>query len=203
MAIKILLMVIACFISGWSFFIYNRSDLKGKSHPKLVTWSLLALIVILNVTSYKLANDNIFVTLFPAANAVMTVLTFFFLLFSHIKKGNELKWPDKKDIVILITVTIVIVVVIMWQNATVATLANIATQICSGIAFIPTLLRLQDEDPRPWFMWSASFLLILAILLLNQQKELSAWFYPFGGMVGHFIIGVISSIKRRKARKVS
>lgn len=202
-AVKILLMVVACFVSGWAFFLYNEGDIRGKSHPKIVTWSLLALIVILNVASYKLTSNDIFVTILPAVNAAMTVLTFFFLLFNHIRAGNGLKLPNKTDRVILVAVTIVIVIVVAWQDVKIASYANIITQICSFVAFIPTLRRLQDEDPRPWLMWSGSFLLVLIVLLLNWQGRILALVYPGGGMIGHFIIGVISSIKRKKTKPVN
>jgi hypothetical protein len=195
-------MVVACFISGWAFFIYNNSDLKGKSHPKLVTWFLSAFISFLNVTSYKLVSGDMFVTLFPAVNAIMTFLTASFLTFNHIKAGKERKWPDRKDITILLIVIVVIVVVTLLQDTTVATFANILIPACSITAFVPTVRKLEDEDPCPWFIWSGSFLLITVVLLLSWQGRFFALFYPVGGTIGHFAIGRIA-LKKRKAQRIS
>lgn len=203
MAIRVLLAIIASIISGYAFFLYNEDILSKKSDPKLFTWSLMAGITILNFTSYgQLSNDTV-VTLLPTINSVMTVFTAVFLAINYFKAKKEFKWPNRKNRAILIAVIIAIVIVIKWENVEIAAYANIATQVGSGIAFIPTILRLQDEDPRPWFMWSGSFLLVFVALLLNWQEKPVALFYPLGGMVSHFTIGVISSRKRHKAQKVS
>jgi hypothetical protein len=172
------------------------------------------LVTILNIISYGFASEDILATMLPAVNGVMTVFTCIFLFIEFLKE-NGLKGLvekilykknfDKTNFAILIVTAISIVVIAfiiaIWQNTRMAGYTNVALQTCVVVAFVPTLRKLQDEDPCPWFLWSVSFICFLPVLLLNQEKRFFVLFYPIGGIIANFAIGLIAS-KKRKARQV-
>jgi len=197
----IVLVVVAIAVSVLAAFIYGKGILKEKSHPSWITWLLLALIAILNATSYQVLSDGGIVALLPKVNSTNTVLTFLFIMYGYRRLRKTLEFPDRIDIVILVAVILVILIVAVWKDFEIAAGANVTIQICAVVAFVPTLRKLHNENPLPWFLWSIGFFLNSIIFLLDWQGTIFALVYPVGGIISNFVIGVLA-MRKCKARGI-
>lgn len=175
-----------------AFGIYNRQIFKGTSKPNAATWTLWAILTVLNFTSYKAMSGDWVKSFLPTASSLACVATFVVALFKG--KLSRLNIYDSAALFIGL------VAAGAWWYFNSATSANLIMQVAVLISFVPTY-RGVWQDPKtekalPWFIWSSAYILSIAVVVMRWQGQYQDLVYPVNCLILHAVVGVLA--RRRK-----
>ena len=193
MEITNILPIIAAFFHLCAYIIYNilvatKKDVK----PNAASWSIWAIMAIVNAFSYGMMLDNWIAGLQFFIGSVASFLTFTLILFQ-----KRFGWPSTFEFVILgICVTAVIVGLFLKS----ATATNMITLVAFAISTYP-IIRGVFNDPSieislPWAIWTCAFIITLINIIL-LGKDWKAYLIPCVGLVAHALVGLLVIKKRR------
>jgi len=187
--ISILITFAAGLINVLGFVIYNWQASKSTVTPNLASWGIWAGVTIVNFTSYHSMSGDWAKSLLPAISSALCILTFLLIL----TKGGKILEMSKFDVVSLM---IGFLSVVAWRLFRSATFANLIIQFAIILGFIPTLRAVivdpRKEHPLPWFVWTVSYTLFVAVVLLRWTNHWQDLVYPAIGIISFLLITLLS-----------
>ncbi len=186
--------IIAAILHGLAYVLYNVQIFQGKSKPNAVSWSIWALLAIINAVSYGAMVDNWIAALQFFTGSVASIATFLVGVF---KKSFD--WPSKMEWCIFALCIIAVFVGVFFNSAA---SSNMIVLLAFTLSTIPTIIGVFN-DPRkeksfPWYIWTIAFAITLINIIL-LGKEWIAYLTPVIGLIGHGLIGVLANKKRKQA----
>ena len=171
-----------------AFVIYNKSIFQNKSQPNVVSWLLWALLTAVNAITYIIMSVDWVKGALAIVAFFVCAATFFISLLNG--KFSKLNLLDVVALVIgLLSITV-------WLAFDSATYAHLVLQIGMIVPFIPTYSDLWNkktaENPVPWFMWSAAYLIGALVVVLRWQGQYEDLVFPLRTFVLHFGVGLIA-----------
>lgn len=177
-----------------AFLLYG----KGNARINAATWFILALGDGLDFASYfDMTDQDVTKNVVPISFAAGSILTFLFAL----KKGR-FAWPDGTDLSIILADFLITIAWLQFTGVT-STVANLAYQATTIVAFIPMYrglaMGLERETPLPWALWTFAFV----VFLLSHWMSGGPWeegVYPAVGLATHaLVLGFALNARRAKA----
>jgi len=176
---------------------YIRKVLNGRIHPNGATWSIWSAIALMNAATYLASSGDFWKTIIPLTN-IGLVLFLLVLCLCH-KKFQRLGWTD------WLALCLGLGAIAVWKLSA-AAYANFTVQLAIAIGFIPTWASVRRnphaEQPRPWWLWAASYAVMLAVVLLRWNGQWSDLVCPINCTILHASVA-IQALMLRRAKKIS
>lgn len=183
-----LLGVIASFLHIIAFAIYNKQVFQQTSVPKTATWTLWAILTVLNASSYSIMSGDLIKSLLPATSSLACIITFLACLY-----GGKFSWMDKWDGIAFV---IGLVSGFVWWRYQSATYANLILQLAVAISFIPTYRGVwnnpKSEKTFPWYLWSTAYVISITVVLLRWQGQYADLVYPVNCLLLHAMVCLLT-----------
>jgi glucan phosphoethanolaminetransferase (alkaline phosphatase superfamily) len=175
-----------------AFVIYNKDILRGNTRPNIVTWSLFALITLINSTSYISMTGDLVKSVLAFTDFFVCAIITFFILF----KGYYSKLSIFEKLVIVFSAASIFAWVIFRS----ATFANLLLQPGYILAFIPTYVNAYKnpltERALPWFLWAFSFILSIIVVIMRWEGAWQDIVNPSIALLLHFGVGMLALRKK-------
>lgn len=174
-----LLALVAGALNAFAFWRYNKDVFIGGTRPNAATWFLWSLVTLVNATSYHGMSVDWAAMVVMVSDTTLCAVTFLFLLFAgkfgRLSKNN---W---------IVVWLSIGAILLWKSTS-ATQGNMMAQFPMILSFLPILNDTRKgktiEDPWVWVLFTASFVINLAIVCFTWSHRLD-FVYPTVAIVMH------------------
>jgi len=181
-------------LAAYSLYMYNAHRHRAK--PNSACWTVWAVVSVINVVTYFAISKDLVTIILPTFSSLTCVAAFLYALFR--RKLKPLQTLDKQ------VLGIAGMAVIVWAVFRSAANANVLLQVSETISFVPQISDVRKdpkaEPPLPWFLWSAGYVLLIAVLLLKFDGD---WMklgyglvYPLNLFVFHGIVGIIAVFKK-------
>ncbi len=168
---------------------YNRKILKGNTTPNGATWAIWSTLALVSSFSYISATGDIWKAIIPITNILLCIGTFAMALC--------LGKFQKLDVADWVALCLGIFAVVVWKFST-ATYANVIVQVAIIIGFVPTWKSVwrdpSCEQQRPWWIWSATYCVALAVVFLRWRNQWIDLIYPANCILLHASVAVIKMI---------
>jgi hypothetical protein len=176
---------------------YNSQVARGRTKPNGTTWLIWSILAVASSASYLKATGDVWKSVIPLVNVVLCVATLALAVYM-----KEFKRPDRTDFVALI---IGVIAVLVWKKYGSAKYANLIVQVAILMGFIPTW-RSIIKDPacersRPWCIWTAGYVLSIAVVILRWNGQGCDLAYPINMVILHPSIPILAMMRRRKFSK--
>ncbi len=182
------IMATGCLLLG--YWLYNKGIYRGTISPNPTTWLLWAIGGVVEAGSYWNITSDPFKRLFPTVCAVVIVGTFVLALVR-----GQFQKPERVDILILI---LDLELGFLMFTDFRPEYVNIMVQIDTILTFTPiirsTWVNPFEEEPEPWFVWSLSYMLLTATVLLRFE-DLWDLVYPLTALVLHLVVALIARFR--------
>jgi hypothetical protein len=180
------------------FLLYLRQVRRGESTPNPVTWSIWAVMFVLNTATYFFVAGNDMMKVIQSGLA--TILIFVTVVYVLVKKGFA-KTDKKTDYVCL---TLAVIFGIFWWLSGDEIITNLLLQITFAISFIPTLSGIMKGTGKEaflsWTMAVVSYVFLIIALATDPNPEKCRWFlfvFPVvNGIMGNGSIALLALLKR-------
>ncbi|MFA6447565.1 MAG: hypothetical protein WCW31_04935 [Patescibacteria group bacterium] len=171
-----------------AFVIYNRQMSLGTSTPISATWTLWAVLTIMNSASYLAMSHDLIKSLLPLASSAACLITFV----SALTKGKF----EKADPIDRLILRLGLLSGLIWWGFDTATFANLILQVCIALSFIPTFRGTwsnpKTEKPLPWFIWGSAYIFSICVVCLRWRGQPQDFVYPITGLIMHVTVGMLS-----------
>lgn len=178
-----LLALTAGAINIYAFWLYNKDVFLGGTRPNAATWSLWALVTVVQSSSFNAMDVHWTKLVVMVSDATLCVVTFAFL-FTKEKFGKL----DKES---QFTIALSLIAVALWQLVS-AEWGNALSQIPYAMAFWPTIRDARDgrtiEVPRVWIAFTVSFVLSLIVMCLEWPENKWEFLSPTVAIVMHAVL---------------
>ncbi len=169
-----------------AYAIYVRRALRSKVRPNTASWLIWAYGGLLETTSYVVMSEDWTKSLLPAACNLASLATFAVLLGKgRFERISLWEWG---------CVVIDVSALLVWWHWHSAIWAHLVTQASIPVSFAPILIAVwrgqTGERPMPWALWSASYALGAAVVVLRWEQWPEIVF-PAGNCLCHAAVGVL------------
>lgn len=195
-AITITLGALSAAMHLLAFWLYYRQMLLGTSRPKAASWLLWPVLTVLNCVIYLLSTGDWVKSLLPLASSAACLV----IVAVALRRKNL----DKPRLWEMIVMMAAIDIAVLYGVFNSAVYANLLIQTCVTISFIPTFAGVwkdpHSERPLPWFIWSAAYILTLAVVILRWHRQPGDLIYPINCLVLHAMVGVFTYRNTRSTK---
>ncbi len=186
--ISLILTILSSLIFLGFFILYNKNILNGSIKPNIVTWSLFALITLINSLTYISFTHDIFKGALAFTDCFTCIIITSLILF----KNQNFKINTSEKVIILLS----ILSLIIWYILHSAVYANLLLQPAYILAFIPTLKNVwknpKDESTLVWLMWAVSFILTIMVIIIRWENNWADLINPLIALILHTSVGLLA-----------
>jgi hypothetical protein len=176
------------------FVLYNKNILNSLIKPNIVSWSLFALITLINAITYIVFTHDALKGALAFTDCFTCIVITCLILF----KGQYSKLTIFEKIIIFLA----IVSLAVWYMFHSAVFANLLLQPAYILAFIPTLKNAwnnpQNESALVWLMWAFSFLLTITVVIIRFDNVWADLINPSIAFILHSGAGLLALRKKRQ-----
>ncbi|MDZ4784509.1 MAG: hypothetical protein SGJ02_00375 [bacterium] len=196
-ALPTILMLLACAIFLWAFWIYNKGVIFGHHTPAFTGWALFSIITFVNFRTYldwtgEWINIVVFFTDFFICSATTLMIL--------IRLKGKVR-VDRGDIQIASVSLFAIVLWVIFQKAQIGNLINL---VAYSLAFVPIYRNVlkdpRNEPTKPWATWAFAFLINIVVLKIQSVTTIMDYVSPIVYFIHHAAIGVLSLRKSKEMR---
>jgi len=177
----------AALIHTVGYTLYNIQIKKEQSKPRVVSWSVWALMAVMNAITFS-ALSSVPVALQYIAGAFFSSMTFVLALY-----WRKFKWPTKLESMVFILCLISLGV---WWYYKDASTANLVMMVPFLISFYPTLKGVwdnpMDERSRSWWIWTLACVVTLTNSILSYKGDFVSILNPSIVLICHLLIAVLA-----------
>lgn len=189
---KIILSIIAIFLTLLGHASYIRNVLRGKTTPHVYTWFIWGIITSITYGLQVSAGAGVgsWVTLTVA-------IICFFVFILGLKNG-------KKDITKLDTIFFILsfVALFLWLIAKQPVLSVILATSIDMLGFVPTIRKSWNKPySETLFLYGISFFRHFVSFFALQQYNIVTWLFPVSWIVANGLFSVMLIIRRRQVGK--
>lgn len=170
------------------FVLYNKNILNGSIKPNIVTWSLFALITLINSITYISFTHDAFKSALAFTDCFTCIVITSMILF----KNRHFELVTLEKIIILLS----ILSLLIWYILHSATYANLLLQPAYILAFVPTLKNVwknpKDESTLVWLMWALSFILTIIVIFIRWENNWPDLINPSIALILHTSVGFLA-----------
>lgn len=183
---KVVASVVASLLHLVAYGLYTFCACKGKTKPNATVWGIWAFLGVLNATSYATVTDLVSGMQFMAGS-MACIAAFAVMLFA-----GQFKPLTKKDVGYLATGMVAGTV---WYIFKSAALANFIILFAYGISSWPLIEGLwrdpTTEDPVPWWLWTAAFVITTIVVILKHGLSVGV-ISPSLFLLMHFSVAILT-----------
>ena len=168
---------------------YDWKLLDGSSNPNVASWAVWSFITILNFKSYKDMSKDWKKSAFPLASSILCLITL-----ALVALKGRFAGLNYFDITALVLGSVTSIAWWLVKAAKMATVAQVLSQICIAIGFIPTYIMMWNnphaEQLLPWIIWPVSFAVQAYVVKLREGKFFE-FLYPVNCVFLHSAVAVM------------
>ncbi len=185
--------LVAATMHGTGYLIYNRQAKRGTSKPNIVSWTIFALLAIINVFNYATMTGDM------VATSQFIIGTFACLCtFGHVVLKGRFYKPGLADWLVF---TLCLSAIAVWRACESPTYANQIVAAAYALSLSLTLFGVRRdksrETPLAWWVWASSFVVTLVNLSLRGKAQLHNLTTPATMLVLDILIALSCSGKDR------
>lgn len=170
---------------------YNRGIFSGRIKPNGATWGIWSMIAVLSAGSYFTVSGDFWKSILQIVNILPCIGTFLLALFAG--KFQKLGLTD------WLASLITVLAVGVWAICKSAAWTNVIVQGAIVIGFIPIWRSVWTapslEHRRPWVLWTISYSLAAAVVVLRWNGQWIDLVSPLNCIVLHASVPVLCSLR--------
>lgn len=199
---KIFSLMASLLVCG-TFVLYVRLIARSAIKPNPSTWLIVTTVMSVNAGTFiELVQRNIWSGLMAI---IIPVLAMFMVFYCWIRgRFAPVSWAE--SLIAIASIGLLVV----WKITGSAELTNLLTQGLLLISFAPSIIgvirRTTEENPWPWTLGIASYVMQIISLLLTPKTALAAFAWPiidgiFGNGILAATIWIVNCNTRKKAEE--
>jgi uncharacterized membrane protein YkvI len=192
---------VTAFLDVWVGARYCAKLIRGKAHPRIATWLIFEIGVVMSLATYFASHDHSIVkaALNVTDGIVVTVILASLLI---AQRGEKIRFTRNEQLCLVISC----ITVIAWRITKTAWIGFAGFQIVMSVAYLPTIESVWQwkpgRSPEPIETWSINAVaaLIGVLIDITGTHDYVAMLYPLRAFLLCMIIVVLVARWEHRSR---